>query len=112
MDVAKRGELIVRRRQAKASLTKIDKCHRVRKNPGLIEEIQVRFERSPVICEKYDDMQIELEINDKAGGHEEDREVFEALFYNVKARMSHLIDARIHASSPPLHKSVSSSCLQ
>jgi hypothetical protein len=74
MHVAKRGELITRRGQDKASLTRIEKyVTEFEENPGLIEQIQVRFQRLPVIWEKYDDMQIELKINDKAGGHKEDR---------------------------------------
>jgi len=73
MDVSKKGELF-RRGQAKASLTRMDNhVTKFEENPGLIEEIHVRFERLRVIWEKYDNMQNELEINDKAGGHKEDR---------------------------------------
>jgi hypothetical protein len=53
MDVAKEGQLI-RRLQTKASLNS------KKKKTRLIEEIQVRFERLPVIWETYDQMQIEL----------------------------------------------------
>jgi hypothetical protein len=50
-------------------------------------EIQVRFDDLPVIFNKFDNAQGELELSDEMD-HSGDRELFENRYYQVKAKFN------------------------
>jgi hypothetical protein len=52
-----------------------------------VNEIKVRFDDLPVIFNKFDNAQEELELSDDTD-HSGDRELFENQYYQVKAKFS------------------------
>jgi hypothetical protein len=55
-----------------------------------LNELQVRYDELPVIYNKYDSAQNELEISDD-DDHSMDREAFEEQYYEIKARFLDLL---------------------
>jgi hypothetical protein len=97
MDAARRSQLIRQRSVAKASLTRmqkfIDMCNLK------VNEIQVRYDELPVIFNKFDNAQGELESLDDMD-HSGDRELFENQYYQVKAKFNELLHPVVDLPQP------------
>jgi hypothetical protein len=55
-------------------------------------EIKLRLERMPNILQDYDEVQRQLELCNELGTHNKDREEFEAMYYEVLAKMNRLLE--------------------
>jgi hypothetical protein len=88
MEPTRRTQLIRQRTVAKASLTRMQTF--IQTGDHKVNEIQVRFDDLPVIFNKFDIAQGELELSDDMD-HFGDRELFENQYYQVKAKFNKLL---------------------
>jgi hypothetical protein len=73
--------LIKSRGLFKASLTRMQKHLDKHEAGSDTIEIRLRLERMPNILHDYDEVQKQLELYDELGTHDEDRETFDAKYY-------------------------------
>jgi hypothetical protein len=81
-------QIIKKRALAKAALSRVQTF--IESGEHKVHQIEVRFEELPRIFNKFDTVQKELELQDDMD-HSDDRNQFEAQYFEVKARCNELL---------------------
>jgi hypothetical protein len=106
MDPIRRTQIIRQRAVAKASLTPMQTF--IDTGDCKVNETQVRCDDLPVIFNKFDSAQGELELFDDMD-HSGDQELFENQYYQVKAKFNEILHPVVELPQPIQSSSESSS---
>ena len=101
MDTTRRTQLIRQRAVAKSALTRMQTF--IETGDRKVNDIQVRFDELPNICNKFETAQSELELSDDTD-YSVDRQQLEDQYFEVKAKFNEFLhpvmDAPSRRSSP------------